>query len=141
MFIQEIDLFRNLSQHTMNQIAEVAEEVHYAQRDSIFSQGNPADFLYILREGSVRLTFGEEAHTTYMVNRVGEAFGWSSLVGRETYMGSAEATSASSLTRIHRTRLDEIFERDPASGITFFKGLAAILGQRLMYVSSALPVY
>lgn len=69
---------------------------------------------------------------TYLLDRPGEVFGWSSLVDRRKYTASAECLEACRLLKIHREALLRIFEKYPASGMLFYRRLAGLIGERLM---------
>jgi len=62
----------------------------YDEGDLLFQQGDPANQFYILLKGRIKLILGETGHADYIVSNAGEAFGWSSLIDRETYTASAE---------------------------------------------------
>jgi len=86
----------------------------------------------VLLNGRVKLGVGESEEMVYDVRQNGEAFGWSSLIGRSDYSASAECIEPSKLLKTDRKKLQEILEADPANGIIFFKQLAATLGNRLI---------
>ena len=68
----------------------------------------------------------------YDVRRNGEAFGWSSLIGRDIYSTSAECIEPTKLLKTDSKKLRRILEKDPANGVVFFRQLAATLGNRLI---------
>ena len=63
----------------------------------------------------------------------GEAFGWSSLIERETYTASAQCMTPAKLLRFDQKKILTILEEDPANGLVFYKRLADILGNRLLH--------
>ena len=63
-----------------------------------------------------------------MASDPGDIIGWSSLVENDTYTASAECLVPVKVLRIEKQRLDEILREDPASGMIFFKNLAALDG-------------
>jgi CRP-like cAMP-binding protein len=133
MIIQESDLFKGLSPEIINEIANIMTEESYHKGDFIFTAESPAEHFYILEEGQIRLNVGEEGRITHVVNHPGEAFGWSSLVDHETYTASAECMAPTKVIRIERKKLNAAFEKDPTSGMIFFRRLAEIVGQRLIH--------
>jgi CRP-like cAMP-binding protein len=133
MFIQEADLFKGLNQETMNEISKIMVQQSYAPGELLFAEGDPANYFYVLIEGRVRLSIGRLGEIDYTVSNSGEAFGWSSLVGREVYTAQAECVTPCELIKIERDSLDKVFQRQPASGMLFFKGLAGAIGQRLIH--------
>jgi len=132
MFLQEADLFKGLSQEVINAIGAIGTEKSYEKGDFPFKVDDPADYFYILMEGRVRLSVGEEGHITYTLDHPGEAFGWSSLVDRTSYTGSVECLEPTKLIKLQKEKLIKIFEKDPSSGLIFFKRLAGLIAQRLI---------
>jgi len=132
MFIQKADLFKGMTQEVIEEIDRIMVEESYEGGVSLFREGDPASNFYILGDGKVRLTIGEEGHMTHVVSNPGEAFGWSSLVEDGFYTASAECAAPTKVLRIEKEELDKIFERHPVSGLSFFKRLAGVVGKRLI---------
>jgi CRP-like cAMP-binding protein len=102
MFIEQTDLSQGMSWEFTNEVYDITT------RESV-------------KEGEV-----------HVVDRSGEAFGWSSLVGRDVYSASAECVLPSKLLKIDREKFEKILEKNPVDGMIFFKRLAMILGDRLI---------
>jgi len=113
-------------------------EEFYGKGSHILKERYLAEHFYILQEGKIRLSVGEKARLTHLVSNPGETFGWSSLVGRETYTAAAECLDPSKVIKIEKEKLNRVFENHPASGLTFFRRLAGIIGERLISAYSAL---
>jgi CRP-like cAMP-binding protein len=75
---------------------------------------------------------GEPEQVVYNAERNGEAFGWSSLIGRDVYSASAECIEATKLLKTSSDKLSRILQADPDNGIIFFRQLASTLGNRLL---------
>ena len=131
MYIQQADLFHGVNREFVKEVMEIAEKVTGEDGEILFSQGDPATLFYILLKGRVRLTVHETGQV-YTVSRSGEAFGWSSLVGRNAYSASAVCAGSTKLLRIARDSFETIANRDPVSGMVFYKHLAQTLGVRLI---------
>ncbi len=130
MFLPKIDVFKDLRQETINEISEIAVEESYGKGTVLFSVGDPAQFFYILVEGNVELTVGDGATSHYAVNRIGESFGWSSVVGRGGYSARAQCTAPSKILKIRSSDLEKVFDAHARSGRVFYRRLAEALGQR-----------
>ena len=131
MFIQKSALFGEMDLEVLRQINEVMSEESWAKGTVLFERGESANDLYILKEGSVDLTIGDDGQVTYVVNVQGEAFGWSSLVNHHVYTASAVCSSPTDLIRIQSESLLKIFERNPSSGLIFYRRLAEIISKRV----------
>lgn len=132
MYIKQSDLFKGLSKDFLDQIMGLAKEESHPSGHTLYREGDRAKDLYILIEGRVRIAIGETGHTVYTVDHPEEVFGWSSLLGRETYTASAECREQTRLLKISAERLEKLIEGDQANGLTFFRQLAKGLGARLL---------
>ncbi len=131
MVVQKSDLFQEMDPEVIEELNQIMIEEFHEEGTVLFERGESANDLYILDQGSVELTIGEDAHVTYVVNKPGEAFGWSSLVNHHVYTASAVCSSPVELARIQSEKLNEIFQRNPESGLMFFKRLAEIISKRV----------
>lgn len=133
MYIKQSDLLWGLDKDFIQDFIETAIKDTYPKGLMLFKEGDPADFFYILVKGSVRLSLGERNPATYLVNHAGEAFGWSSLVGLQTYTASAECLKESIIMRFAKESVQVLTETDPLNGMEFYKRLARMLGNRLVH--------
>ncbi len=132
MFIPRIDLFKDLRQEAINEISELATEETYEPGAILFTTGQPANDFFILVEGKVRIGIGHNAKVDYVVDRIGEAFGWSSVVGRDNYSSEAQCIEPTKCLRMSKEGMERIFDAHERSGRKFYRRLAAELGQRLI---------
>ncbi|MGD8294375.1 MAG: cyclic nucleotide-binding domain-containing protein [Desulfobacterales bacterium] len=133
MYLKQKDIFRAMNNAFVKSIMNVSTTESFENKDILFQQGDLANHFYILLKGRVKLTLGETGQSVYIVSHAGEAFGWSSLIDRETYTASAECMTAVKLLRFEREKVLKIIEEDPDNGLVFFKRLASILGNRLLH--------
>jgi CRP-like cAMP-binding protein len=131
MFIQKSMLFRGMDQEVLKEIDKIMLKKTCAEGTVLFERGESANNLYILREGSIELTIGDNGHVTHVIKTPGEAFGWSSLVNHHVYTASAVCSSPTEVIRIDSEKLNMIFESNPAAGLMFFRRLAEIISKRV----------
>lgn len=131
MFIKEIDLFKGMGVEVIDEIFQISVVESYSAGDILFKQGDPAHNFYLLEEGEIRLTTGEEGRISFTMSP-GDAFGWSSLADRDVYTATAECKLPSKVIKIETDKLDKIFEKYPAIGLIFFKRLSGVIGERLI---------
>ena len=132
MYLKQKDIFRAMNKSFIKKIMDVSTTESYEPKDLLFQQGDLANHFYILLKGRVKITLGEIGQSVYIVSHAGEAFGWSSLIDRETYTASAECMTPVKLLRFDQEKVLKILEEDPTNGLVFFKRLAGILGNRLL---------
>ena len=133
MFVKQADLLFGLDDHFKKDFTDSALKKTLPKGHKFFNTGDPADTFYILTEGRIRISVGEEDKTTYIVEHAGEGFGWSGLVGLEVYTGSAECIVESSVMVFNNKFVKDLAESDPVNGLRFYRRLARMLGDRLIH--------
>ena len=129
--INEAHLFRGVSKATKEHLRELAEKESHPAGTFLFHGGEPAEHLYLLEEGRVRLRAGEGGQVAYMLSEPGEVFGWSSMVGQKEYTLSAECVVPVKALKFEKKALLHLLEKDPPSGFVVFRHLSELVGQRL----------
>ena len=132
MYLKQKDMFWAMDKGFVKAVMAIAESESSRQGDMLFHQGDPAENFYILLKGRVKLILGETGQVVYVVSNAGEAFGWSSLIGRDTYSASAECVVPAKLLKFERHKLQQAVDKDPVNGVVWFKRIAEILGNRLL---------
>ena len=139
MYIQQADLLRGMDKDFIREFLAIAMKESYNVGDFLFQRGEKARYFFILVRGHVRLSVGYSGHVVHSVDHPGEAFGWSSLVGRSYYSASAECVDPTKVLRIENEKIQKVLEKHPASGLIFFRRLAKILGDRLVQGYETMP--
>jgi CRP-like cAMP-binding protein len=139
MFIKQSDLLLGTSMDFVKKIMDISRMVSHEKGAILFHENDESRYFYILLNGHVRLRVGDSGQVVYDVGQNGEAFGWSSLIGRDVYSASAECVEPTKLLVTDRKELAKILEEDPANGIIFVKHLAATLGNRLIETYKIIP--
>ncbi len=132
MYIRQTDLFWGLNQNVVNRVMGIARREAFAEGDVLFNSDDEARHLFILVQGEVEIAMDETGKRVYTGNRVGEAFGWGSLIDHDTYGGSAICTTPVVVLKLDRDRLLKLMDSDMESGYLFFKHLSRALGGRLV---------
>ncbi len=132
MIIQNTDLFNGLSREALNEISKAAIAESYNEGTVIYTDKDAANYFYSLVDGRVQLSIGKDAQINYTVNRAGEVFGWSSMVGRGSYTTTAKCVIRTKVAKISKKNLNQILESHPRDAALFYKRLAAAVVQRLI---------
>lgn len=132
MIIREIDLFGGISDEIEEELTRVMEAESYNSGDMVFKEGDPANSFCVVQSGALKLKVIGARQTTHLAIRAGEAVGWSSLAGRDTYSATVECVEASKLIKINKDKLDHVLRRHPSTGLLFYKRLAKLVGERLI---------
>jgi CRP-like cAMP-binding protein len=132
MYIKQSELFMGTSMDFVKKFMDISEMSSHKKGEILFRENDPANFFFILLNGRVKLSAGQPKQVVYNAERNGEAFGWSSLIGRVVYSASAECLEPTKLLKTDSKKLSRILEEDAHNAIIFFKRLAASLGNRLI---------
>lgn len=124
LILRGADLLNDVGPRRLLVLADVAREVEIFKGDTIYKEEDPADALYMVVEGRVRLSTGDRATSEV---GPGEAFGTWSLVDDSARGHRAECTEDGLTLALHR---DDFY--DVAAGdLTLLQELVRALAKRL----------
>lgn len=133
--LRRFSLFAGLDPAWFKDIAMVGEEVKLAQGEWLFHEGDDADALYLVLNGSVELKIDLDVQSSRQADistvSAGEVLGWSALVEPEVYTLGAVAASDVQLVRLDAAGLRKLMEQNYEFGFHLMRQLAKVLGQRL----------
>ena len=113
-------------------IGEGRKSLAVSRKQGIFTQGDPADAVFYIQKGKVRLTvvskIGKEA--TIAILGEGDFFGEGALAGQAFRMGSAAAMSDCQLLRIEKKAMMNALHREHAFSDMF---VAYLLARNIRY--------
>jgi CRP-like cAMP-binding protein len=116
----------------LDTIGEGRKAMSFLKKQTIFAQGDPADAVFYLQTGKVRLTVvsksGKEA--TLGILGDGSFFGEGSLAGQALRMGSATATTDCAVLRIEKKAMVNVLHREHALSDLF---VAYLLTRNIRY--------
>ena len=140
--LSRFDLFKGLSESLLTEIAALSEEVSVKQGEFIFREGEKADKLHFLLNGSValrvKLTSRPECVTVSFVSMPYQSFGWSGIVAPNHYTSSAECDEDSNLLIIPAVPFMKLLEANPESGFKVMQRIAETIADRLRNSRQAL---
>ncbi|HYB74044.1 MAG TPA: Crp/Fnr family transcriptional regulator [Candidatus Sulfotelmatobacter sp.] len=106
-YLRQVPIFCMLEPGHLTILADMAHHQRYRKGQMIFYRGDPGNAMYVLMNGSVRLTLPSEAGPEVLVAvlRPGEHFGELAVLdGRPRYV-TAVAAEAAEVLAIHRDKL------------------------------------
>jgi CRP-like cAMP-binding protein len=113
-------------------IGEGRKSLTVSRKQGVFTQGDPADAVFYIHNGKVRLTvvskIGKEA--TIAILAEGNFFGEGALAGQAVRMGSAAAMSDCQLLRIEKKAMMNALHREHAFSDMF---VAYLLARNIRY--------
>lgn len=136
--LAKLSLFEGLPEEALEAIGSFSEEMSFAADTLIFSPEKSADYMFVLMEGSVRLTVFVSPLsgpvTVTVLNTPGQAFGFSSVVGSGHHNSSAEAGTDTRVVGVRSKELMGFLSREPAVGFALMKRVAQRISNRLAAV-------
>jgi CRP-like cAMP-binding protein len=127
--LEQVNLFRGLGATELERIRELGRTRQLEPAAMYFRQGDPADTLYVLLEGQIKLTQLSPDGSQVLVRFVqpGEMFGGVSVFGDATYPVSAESVSDSSALAWDSSTLVSMMEAHPRLAVNAMRHLAGRL--------------
>lgn len=125
--------FAGLGAGPLELIAGCASNVHFAQGDLIFSEGEAASRFYLIRSGRVAMEIHSPARGPLIIDTMeeGEVLGWSWLVAPYRYFSDARAVTPVRATALDGACLRGKCEADPELGYQLLKRVTAVMYKRL----------
>ena len=132
LILKGADLLREVGPRHLLELAEVSREVELTKGDAIFEEDDSADALYIVVEGRVRLSTGEQ---TISEVGPGEAFGTWALVDDSSRGQRAECIEDGLALALHRDAFYDV----AAGDLTVLTEVVRVLAKRLRALVSERP--
>ena len=141
--ITSVEIFKGLRQDELEEIAELCEEVIFADGDRVLTEGERADYFYILEEGRVDLRFelpncNTSEDMTVSTTEPGECFAWSAMVPQHIATLSCYSTGMSGAIRIEGVKLLNLCKRNSRIGFTIMQNIAVVIRDRLTKLEALL---
>jgi CRP/FNR family cyclic AMP-dependent transcriptional regulator len=129
---KNIYLFKDLSSKELELLSEIASIENFNPGDEIFSQGDQAVALFVIKYGTVKISrTGKDNVIDVAQLGTGGHFGEMSFVDGEPRSATVEALERSEIIRIEFSKLRNLFENNPAMAVKFYRALALFLCGRL----------
>jgi len=130
--IQNVQMFRDLSLDAVDLIADKLQLVTFPKDIFIFKINDPADCLYIIKSGEVKVVAGED-DTDEVLAYLGRGsyFGEMALLTGEPRSASIITTMDAELFMLTKQDFDQLLARHPSIAVT----LSHVLSQRLRDLS------
>ncbi len=144
-FLARSQLFKGLNRIELAKIAELCQEKEYPSGAAIFSEGEEAKNLWLVKQGRVALqmeiNLGRTAalkHATIDALGEGEGFGWSALVPPHIFTASAFCLEPCKLIQIDGPGLCRLMNRNHRIGHIITNHISELISLRLREVRQTL---
>ena len=132
----QADLFTGLEPDEIQRALEFGTRITLASGAELFHLGEPADRLFVITRGRIRLSLpmmlrGREEGILVEERVPGQTVGWSALIPPYRFTLTGTAPLETEVIALSREALRAHFDAHPSVGYTVTLNLAAVIGQRL----------
>lgn len=127
-----IPIFSDMNPEYTNLLQPLMERYSCPSGATVIKQGQPADYLYLIIDGKVQVTYKPYDGTSITVTHVEKdgVFGWSAVVGSGTYTSSVTAIEKLDTFRIHGKELRKLCVKHPDAGREILERIANVVSSR-----------
>jgi SulP family sulfate permease len=140
--IYELEVFSDAKEEALIALVECLQRRSVAKDDRVFSSGDPADQLYLIRKGAVRITVpvpGKDVSRHRLTYGRGDFFGGMSFISRAAHFSSdATAVEDTELYVLRREDFEMLREQHRRLAFHLIEALARVLAMRLSYADKEL---
>lgn len=125
----DLAIFSTLSPGEKRQVTQLAGKKTYEKGTVIFREGDPADTIYIVKSGRIRLFKGSEGgkEITLDILEVDSIFGENSIFDEQFHTMNAQVLEPSFICTCTKGDFEKMILQNPAAGLRLLK----FLGKRL----------
>jgi len=131
--LQKTVLFKGSSSEELEMVLGLFQERQIKPNATIFTENMPAEALYIIKSGSVRITMmvGEGEEMGLLLLGPGEFFGELALIQEEVRLVSARAETAVDLLLLTRKDFHALLDLDPRTASRVLMTISKLLAMRV----------
>lgn len=124
--LKQTAAFSACSNGTLREVAEGVHHRTYRRNEYLYYERDPGLGLFVIEQGRVRLTTGEQQDTTYELSQLGpyEMCGTLSILGDFRRMETAQAMTETQVLGFFRPDLKNLLKRNPKAGTEVLTALA-----------------
>ena len=133
--IKSTSLFDDLSEETLEAIADATIRRTFEEGDSIYELGDDANEVFVVETGRIRFSLGagNRAGASGSIVLPGQVFAWAALVeDQPRRVATASCLEVSTVLAIDGQKLLAIFAEDTAAGYLVMRRLAALIAGNFM---------
>lgn len=142
-FFRQVEAFQSLEEAELSVLSGFCRERRFTRNERLFKEGEPADHLWIVKNGVVDVRFdlpGREtsAESTLSSALENKILGWSSVVPPHRYRLSAYcASDTSEVLAMESRKLLDFLQQHPGAGYKVFSVMIKIVGERFQRLQAS----
>lgn len=124
--LRSIPLFGRVSEADLEELATHLIERRFPKNATVVEEGLPGDYMYVIREGRVKVTKASEDGREKIMNflEAGSFFGDMALLGDETRSASVKTLEESTLLALSRRDFIDLLRQSPDLALSVIEELA-----------------
>jgi CRP-like cAMP-binding protein len=133
---EQSELLKDLTTEEVQRILALGTRIALPSGASLFYLGDPAERLFLIERGRIRLTLpmqvrGREEDVVVEERTSGQTVGWSALIPPHKFTLAATAPLETEVIALPREELHKHFAAHPSVGYKITLNLAVVIGHRL----------
>jgi SulP family sulfate permease len=139
--VYELEMFKHYKEETLIALVEALERRSVGKDEKVFSLGDVANELYLIRKGAVRITFPIKGtvnvHHALTYGR-GDFFGGIAFIAGTSRFNDGTAVEDTELFVLQREQFERLKEEHKRLGFEILEAVAKVLALRLRYADKEL---
>jgi CRP-like cAMP-binding protein len=133
---EQSELLKDLTAEEVERILALGTRIAVPSGTSLFRLGDPAERLFLIERGQIRLTLpmrvrGREEDVVVEERTAGQTVGWSALIPPHKFTLAATAPLETEVIALPREELRKYLAANPTLGYKITLNLAIVMGHRL----------
>ena len=133
---EQSELLKDLTADEVERILALGTRIAVPSGTSLFRLGDPAERLFLIERGQIRLTLpmrvrGREEDVVVEERTAGQTVGWSALIPPHKFTLAATAPLETEVIALPREELRKYLAANPTLGYKIILNLAIVIGHRL----------
>ena len=138
--LAQLPLCQGLDLSQVGVIAKIAEQKHLPQGETLFSEGDKGDGLYVVIVGSLSISKKDKSGVNQAIANVGggSVLGEMSLINNSARSATATANTDSDLVKIPSEAFTFLLQHDNVTAFKVVYNLAQVMSRRLLLMDEKL---
>jgi CRP-like cAMP-binding protein len=130
--LESVPLFKDLDSDILNKLQPLFEHYACPANATIFEQGEPAEYLYLILEGTVEVRYKPYDGPPIVITCLskGSIFGWSAVIGNAAYTSAAICKEDCKAIRMSGQELHQFCMQEPEAGYIVLELFADAVSSR-----------
>jgi signal transduction histidine kinase/predicted CoA-binding protein len=125
-FLKKVPLFSSLSDEDLDRLCEMITEVELGQGGVLFSEGEPGDKAFVIKEGEIEILKSSAGREVQLaVRKQGEVIGEMSLLEAAPRMATGRARTHTILLAITHAQLEHLLNTSPSAARSMLNTITA----------------